>query len=62
MTSRSDCCDEVMRSHDLDGMVVDGPRNLRWVLHHLIEEAARHLGHLGVLCGRADGRTAKQPS
>jgi len=35
---------------------------LRWVLHHLVEETARHLGHLDVLCEMADGRTGEQPS
>jgi len=58
----ADRCDEVVRSHNLDDLEVDGPRNLRWVLHHLIEETARHLGHLDVLCERADGRTGEQPS
>ena len=46
----------------LDDLGVDVPRNLRWVLHHLIEETARHLGHLDVLCEGADGRTGEQPS
>jgi len=55
-------CGEVVRSHSLDDLEVDGPRNLRWVLHHLIEETARHLGHLDVLCEMADGRTGEQPS
>lgn len=55
-------CDEVVRSHDLDDVGVDVPRNLRWVLHHLVEETARHLGHLDVLCEMADGRTGEQPS
>ncbi len=31
--------------------------SLRFVLLHLIEETARHLGHLDVLCELADGRT-----
>jgi len=58
----ADRCDEVVRSCNFDDLGVDVPGNLRWVLHHLIEETARHLGHLDVLCERADGRTGEQPS
>lgn len=31
--------------------------NLRWILVHLIEEYARHAGHLDLLRERVDGRT-----
>jgi len=31
--------------------------NLRWILTHLIEEYARHLGHMDLLRERVDGRT-----
>jgi hypothetical protein len=31
------------------------------VLHHLVEETARHLGHLDLLCELADGRTGEEP-
>ncbi|MGW7055550.1 DinB family protein [Streptomyces sp. NPDC054887] len=31
--------------------------NLRWILLHLIEETARHNGHLDILRELADGRT-----
>lgn len=33
------------------------PVNLRWILVHLIEEYARHLGHLDLLRETVDGRT-----
>ena len=33
------------------------PVNLRWVLVHLIEEYARHLGHMDLLREAIDGRT-----
>lgn len=33
------------------------PVNLRWVMVHLIEEYARHLGHLDLLRERIDGQT-----
>jgi len=46
---------------DLDG-VVRGLRrgeqvNLRWILTHLVEEYARHLGHMDLLREAVDGRT-----
>ncbi len=46
---------------DLDGPV-RGRRhgkqvNLRWILVHLIEEYARHLGHMDLLREAVDGRT-----
>lgn len=34
-----------------------GPWNLRWVLVHLIEEYARHVGHADLLREAVDGRT-----
>ena len=33
------------------------PVNLRWILVHLIEEYARHLGHMDLLRETLDGRT-----
>jgi uncharacterized damage-inducible protein DinB len=55
-------CDEVVAAHELDDVEAEGPRTLRWVLHHLCEETARHLGHLDLLCELADGRTGEEPS
>jgi uncharacterized damage-inducible protein DinB len=54
-------CDEVIALHGLDDLEVSGDRTLRWVVHHLIEETARHLGHLDLLRELADGRTGEQP-
>ncbi len=46
---------------DLDGPVRGRrhgePVNLRWILTHLLEEYARHLGHLDLLREATDGRT-----
>ena len=46
---------------DLDtpvrGLRKGKPVNLRWVLVHLIEEYARHLGHMDLLREALDGRT-----
>jgi hypothetical protein len=40
--------------------LVDEPiPDLRTVILHMIEETARHLGHLDVLCELADGRTGE---
>lgn len=33
------------------------PVNLRWIITHLIEEYARHLGHMDLLREAVDGRT-----
>jgi hypothetical protein len=55
-------CDQVVATHTLDDVEADGPRTLRWILHHLIEETARHLGHLDLLCELADGRTGEEPA
>ena len=33
------------------------PVNLAWILTHLVEEYARHLGHMDLLRERVDGRT-----
>ncbi len=46
---------------DLDtpvrGLRRGNPVNLRWILTHLIEEYARHLGHMDLLREAIDGRT-----
>jgi len=55
-------CDNAVAIHALDDIGAAGPRTLRWVLHHLVEETARHLGHLDLLCELADGRTGEEPA
>lgn len=46
---------------DLDapvrGLRKGKPVNLRWILVHLVEEYARHLGHMDLLREAIDGRT-----
>jgi len=39
------------------GLRKGAPVNLRWILTHLIEEYARHLGHMDLLREAIDGRT-----
>lgn len=51
---------QFVTAHDLDtiGKRSDhhrGPMSLRWVLVHMIEEYARHLGHADLLRERIDG-------
>lgn len=36
-----------------------GPVTLRWVLMHLVEETARHNGHIDILREMADGQTGR---
>ncbi len=39
------------------GLRKDKEVNLRWILIHLVEEYARHLGHMDLLREAIDGRT-----
>ncbi|MEW9527840.1 DinB family protein [Microbispora sp. NPDC049125] len=53
---------QLVASHDLDDTakrpVRDGRHmTLRWILMHLVEETARHNGHLDILREMADGVT-----
>jgi hypothetical protein len=50
-------CDEAVAAHALDDLAVDAPATSRGVLHHLVEETARHLGHLDP----PGGRTGEEP-
>lgn len=40
-------------------LVGDKRRTIRWIYTHLIQETARHVGHLDVLRELADGRTGE---
>lgn len=50
---------ERVAAHDLDdtGTNRRGPVSLRWILHHMIEEYARHNGHADLLREVVDGST-----
>lgn len=56
--------DAVALSHDMSQGSTRQRRNatvtLRWILVHLIEETARHCGHLDILRQRIDGRTGSR--
>lgn len=49
----------VFAEHDLDALMAkatpESPLTARWILLHLIEETARHNGHLDILREMADG-------
>ena len=55
-------CDAIIAAADsLDTVSVRRSFSLRWILIHLVEETARHLGHLDLLRERADGRVGEDP-
>jgi hypothetical protein len=54
-------CDEVVGAADLDQVSATRGASLRWVLLHLVEETARHVGHLDLLREQADGVTGEDP-
>lgn len=52
----------ITEAHELDDLAARphrGDFTLRWVLVHLLEETARHLGHLDVLREHLDGTTGE---
>ncbi len=51
---------QIVADHDLDDLERYAPEglpivSLRWILGHMIEETARHLGHLDILRELTDG-------
>ncbi|MFC0543022.1 DinB family protein [Kutzneria chonburiensis] len=55
-------CDEVILAADsLDDIAALRDKSLRWIVLHLIEETARHLGHLDLLREQADGAAGERP-
>ena len=45
---------------DLPATTLDGdPASVRWILHHMIEETARHAGHADIVRELIDGRTGR---
>lgn len=55
--------DAEIASHELTELCTtpsdDAPVNLRWILAHLLEETARHAGHLDLITEMLDGRTGR---
>jgi uncharacterized damage-inducible protein DinB len=55
-------CDVVVESSlSLDEIAERGDVSLRWIILHLIEETARHVGHIDLLRERADGMVGEDP-
>jgi uncharacterized damage-inducible protein DinB len=55
-------CDAVVTAADsLDVLSARRDMSLRWILLHVIEETARHLGHIDLLREHADGSTGEEP-
>jgi uncharacterized damage-inducible protein DinB len=57
-------CDAVIAaapSLDATATDEDGTYSLRWVITHMIEETARHLGHIDLLREQADGAVGEGP-
>lgn len=56
-------CDAVVSAAaSLDAPSAKHDFSLRWILLHLIEETARHLGHLDLLRENADGSVGEEPN
>lgn len=56
-------CDTVVTATpSLDTTSASRDMSLRWILLHLVEETARHLGHIDVLREQADGSTGEEPT
>lgn len=56
-------CDAVITAAlSLDVTSASRDRSLRWILLHLVEETARHLGHIDLLREQADGNTGEKPT
>lgn len=54
-------CDAVVARSSLDDLSATREMTLRWILLHLVEETARHLGHLDLLREQADGAVGEDP-
>ncbi|MHA7155211.1 DinB family protein [Arthrobacter sp. TMN-50] len=56
-------CDAVVQAAvSLDATSSRDGYTLRWILQHLVEETARHLGHIDVLREQADGAVGEEPA
>jgi hypothetical protein len=59
----SELCDVVIAAApSLDSVSARRGFSLRWILLHLIEEIARHLGHMDLLREQADGQVGEEPT
>jgi uncharacterized damage-inducible protein DinB len=58
-SAAADAVLERASSFDLPGASTVRPTTLRWVVTHLIEEIARHAGHMDITRELLDGRTGR---
>lgn len=58
-TSASDAVLDQAASFDLPSAAPVRPTTLRWIVTHLIEETARHVGHMDITRELLDGRTGR---
>ena len=54
-------CDAVVARAGVDDLSTTRGMTLRWILLHLVEETARHLGHLDLFREQADGAVGEEP-
>ena len=61
LQSEADDADAIYRAADLDNLEKSerGFYSVRWILVHLIEEYARHLGHADLIREAIDGQTGE---
>lgn len=50
---------EALKKLAPDATAADGKRTVRWILAHVAQETARHVGHLDLLRELADGQTGE---
>ncbi|WP_394616591.1 DinB family protein [Lentzea sp. JNUCC 0626] len=50
---------EAVKKLSPDTVAADGERTVRWILAHVAQETARHVGHLDLLRELADGQTGE---
>ncbi|MGZ6969420.1 MAG: mycothiol transferase, partial [Acidimicrobiia bacterium] len=57
--SEWEAADAIWSARSLDDTGLDHERlvSIRWILVHMIEETARHAGHLDLIVEPLDGRT-----
>jgi len=58
-TAAADAVLDAAESFDLPSRGPLRPTTLRWVVTHLVEEIARHLGHMDITRELLDGRTGR---
>jgi uncharacterized damage-inducible protein DinB len=58
-TAAADAVLDAVESFDAPSVAPMRPTTLRWVVDHLIEETARHAGHMDITRELLDGRTGR---